>query len=424
MGDRARLRKLADYIAATRNEIAVDEMYLAIAEKIPESVGYFPRVPRWINLATRYPRLTRLASYVAKKLWFSGGAAIFFFTEYIRFFYFRPTLSSIAVPDRNGAVLAFSTRTFDVLQPKKFPSFPKTWVTFPWSSNRVLPENSYELPMLSILNRKDFMIAYWDAITISYLIRRNRHLSVWALQAYTAFRWFLVRRAIDRLEGDLITTEHFDRWAVLMDRSVRERRRLSTCNARLVMVQHGVLSALNQEAVFDTMIENLPTRLTQVDELNAYNINEATIFKSHVIPRKNTKRLLDLKFFQPVIELTEERKSEKIRVLFVGHPLCELFHVSVYRELIKGGDYEIYYKPHPKAPMSPSLTGLGWRIVPDEKIFPRVDFLISYPSTLVVEYAEAGVPASVHPLNSGVDFLPSYIEETRGIIGGFGHKFQ
>lgn len=416
MRTRARLRMLADYLAATRNEIAVDEMFLSIAQKNAENVGYLPRVPHWINLAKRYPYLTRSVCYIAQTVWLAGGAIVFFLIEYLWLSYLRRSFGSVALPNANGAILGFSTRVYDVLNPKQFRSFPTTWLTIPWASQKELPDGSEELPMLSILDRKDLLNAFADALTIVYRMRRNRHLSTWILQSYTAFRWFLVRRATDRLAGKLITTEHFDRWAVLADRSVREKRRVSRYNVRLVMVQHGVLGALTQEAICDTQVNSIPTVLTQVNELHAYDENEAAIFQSRVFASKNDTQELDLHLFKPVIKLTGKKISKRIRLLFVGHPLCEAFQASVYDELTKICSVEVFYKPHPKAPMSSSVMGVGWSIVTDKKIFPRVDFLISYPSTLVVEYAVFDIPASVHPLDCGTDFLPIYVERTKKLI--------
>ena len=82
-------------------------------------------------------------------------------------------------------------------------------------------------------------------------------------------------------------------------------------------------------------------------------------------------------------------------------------------------DFRAYYKPHPTAHMSESMRQLGWSIIDNPSMFPAVDLLISYQSTLVVEYAGSGVPAAVHAINleneKSIDFLAIVIEKINAI---------
>jgi len=47
-----------------------------------------------------------------------------------------------------------------------------------------------------------------------------------------------------------------------------------------------------------------------------------------------------------------------------------------------------------------------------------VDLLISYPSTLVIEYENAGIPASVHPIDASIDDLAKFVTKTKKILDG------
>lgn len=413
MISRARLRSMADYFAATRNEVAVDEMFIALSKMNAAEVGYFPRVPHWIDLATRRPYLTRTLSRVARAVWLAGGSALFFIREYLKFSHLRRSIGVLTLTETDGAILGLSTRVCDIVTPTQFPRFPRTWLTLPWVPLPGLPKGSNELPMLSILERSDFLNALADALTVTQRMKRNRSLSPWVMQTYTAFRWFLVRRAVDRLSGTLVTTEHYDRWAVLVDRAVRECRRAPGRRKHLIVVQHGAMGALNEEGNVGESLLNLPTRLRQVDQLHAYNSEEAAAFQANVFALGKVSRALEICFFKPTIELTGEAISDRPRLLFVGHPLCESFHVEVFGKLTIWKNFEIYYKPHPKAPMSASMEAIKWKIIKEEKIFPRVDLLISYPSTLVIEYENVGIPASVHPLDASIDDLTKFIEKTK-----------
>ena len=176
------------------------------------------------------------------------------------------------------------------------------------------------------------------------------------------------------------------------------------------------MGALNQEAHIREPLLNLPTRLRQVDELHAYNSNEAATFQANVFARGKISRALDVHFFKPAIDLTGEAISDRPRLLFVGHSLCECFQIEVFQKLKTWKNFEVYYKPHPKAAMSASIAAVEWTIIKEANIFPRVDLLVSYPSTLVIEYEGVGIPASVHPLDVSIDDLPLFIEKTQELI--------
>jgi hypothetical protein len=416
MPSRSRLRMLADYFAATRNEIAVDEMFLALSKMQGSNVGYIPRVPYWIDLASRKPYVTRNFSRVLRWFWLAGGSTAFFTAQYLKFAFIHRLISGLAELKSDGAILALSTRAYDTISPIYFPNLPTKWLTVPWVPKHRLSMGAQELPMLSILDKSDLSSSLADALAVTRRMKRNRSFSPWILQAYTAFRWFLLRRAMNRLEGVLVTTEHYDRWAVLVDRAVRESRRASPSFVNLIVVQHGAMGALNQEKSISRSSLNLPTKLRQVDELYAYNQDEADAFQAMVFANRNISRILGIRFFKPTIELTGDLISDRKRLLIVGHPICEPFHIEIFKNLKNFEHVEIFYKPHPKAPMSAPLVSVGWKIIKDSNFFPRVDLLVSYPSTLVIEYKNVGVPSFVHPLDINIDHVSTFIEKVKSNI--------
>jgi hypothetical protein len=380
---------------------------------VATNVGYFPRVPYWIDLATRRPVLMLNLWRIANVVWLTGGSVIFFILEFLKFSLLHRSLGEFDHPKTGGVVLALSTRVSDIVKPEHFPSLPQTWLTLPWVHLHRLPKGAKELPMLSLLNKRDLFGALVNSLVVTLRMRRHRHLSPWVLQTYTAFRWFILRRAIDKVSSELVMTDHFDRRAVLVDRAVRECRRSPDCKKSLILVQHGAMGSLDQDKDKSVHSLNLPTRLRQVDILYAYNSGEANAFKNNVFAFEYCSRPLEVHFFKPTIELAGEVISDHPRVLFVGHPLCESFHVSVFQRLNCWKNLEVSYKPHPKAPMSAAMAEVGWKILHDENIFPRVDLLVSYPSTLVIEYENCGIPSSVHPLNASSDFLTQILENIK-----------
>ncbi|VFR63380.1 hypothetical protein BRI9_2927 [plant metagenome] len=49
------------------------------------------------------------------------------------------------------------------------------------------------------------------------------------------------------------------------------------------------------------------------------------------------------------------------------------------------------------------MVGQQWQLIDEPDHFPAVDMLISYPSTLAVEYETVGVRSLLHPLDFPVD---------------------
>lgn len=411
MTSSGRLRLLADYLAATRNEIAVDEMFLNLAHLTPAQVGYLPRVPHWLSIAMRAPILTRTFWYLARILWLAGGALIFFAIELLKFDRWRSRLShTLAQPISltEGAVLGFSSRIGDIVDNERFPWLPSIWLTCPWTGKHTIPQNAVELSLMTIITRNDLLKAFACALWATYALAKNPICTDWVLQSYTAFRWFMVRTVVDQIAGTLVTTEHFDRWAVLADRSIRAQHHRYGDARRLVLVQHGALAGLSSNDHSHNVLKQLPTQLSCIDELHTYNSTEENIFRNAVLAKNHRRTPLRVHYFSPTIFLFGKNSTDLPRLLFVGHPLCEEFQSKVYTELCKSIPIKAFYKPHPMAPMSKSMATIGWTIVEDSKTFPYVEMLISYPSTLVIEYEGSGIPAVVHPIDIDIDAFQNF----------------
>lgn len=412
----SRMRLLADYLAATRNEIAVDEKFLRLAHVRSTEVGYLPRVPRWLSKGLKAPLMTRVVWGFTWAIWLAGGAFAYFALEFVKFErlrrHFGKASKNIAELT-DGAVLGFSTRVCDVVGVEHFTQcLPRVWLTCPWAPQHCLPKGAVELPFISLLTKRDLVEAFFCALQATYALAGNPATTRWALQGYTAMRWFMVRKAVDKLTGVLITTDHYDRWAVLVDRSIRAARLQAGLPRKLVVVQHGALGELSNTEDQHSNLNQLPTRIACVDELHAYNANEEIIFRRDIFAINHRSSALVVRYFSPTITLTEKLADGRLRLLFVGHPLCENFQSRACKDLKKVLDFDAFYKPHPKAPMSAAMANIGWTIIENPLIFPKVDLLISYPSTLVIEYEGLGIQASVHPLDVGPEAIPGFIKQT------------
>jgi hypothetical protein len=124
------------------------------------------------------------------------------------------------------------------------------------------------------------------------------------------------------------------------------------------------------------------------------------VFENDILSSRCLARGVEVQRYSPLIDLVCLPAEYKVKVLFVGHPICEAIQIEVFKRMVDTFKVSVYYKPHPTAGMSALARGQGWTVIEDKRIFPTVDLIVSYPSTLVQEYAGQGVSAVMHPLQS------------------------
>jgi hypothetical protein len=285
------------------------------------------------------------------------------------------------------------------------------WITVPWVTCK-FPANAKCHSIFSFVTTIDLIKSYRHAVLATHVLFKRRRTSKWVLQSYTAFYWFVVRVAIDNLKGSFTMSEHFDRWAVLVDSSVRNRKRRFNDHRtprKLRLVQHGFLGDLSTQNSNSTFQLKLYRRLGSVTTLYAYNSTAEQRFTQHILSRRCVKRGIEVAYFQPRIDLRRLSDGSETEILFVGHPLCEVIHEYILNSISRDHVFKAYYKQHPLAPMSKRMKSLCWQIIEDPTTFPQVSFVISYPSTLATEYEAMGIPVIVHPINLASDFAEKHI---------------
>ncbi len=398
------LRLVIDYLRAIRNEVALDEKIFKLAGLDPAAYGKFPRPSRWCVKAQGFSFISLLLYRLSMLAWGLVGPLFFVKQSHIlkQHRERRPVIFHPA-----GQILGFSQRAIDIVDPNYINPFPKQWLELPWLPIKDLPDNSEVLSAVDLLDSFDTARALRLAIFAHHALERRKDIPGWGLQTYTAWRWFLARLTIDKLPGPLLTVQHFDRWAILVDGSVRKTLRQNPSRSLTVM-QHG---ALNASATPPRLGIKLPTRLHSVSHLIAYSEADVNVFKEEILSARCCERGINVTFFRPKITLTEKTGEGKPSILFVGHPLCEATHCALLVALQRHQDWHIFYKPHPTSPASNHISKLTWTVIAERMVFPRVDVIVSYPSTLVTEYASHGIPAVLHPLELPSDQAESLLPE-------------
>lgn len=421
---------VADYIRATENEISIDKSVYDLANTSPERLGYMPRPAKILNRFIKRPVLFKLLVMVLRGLWRAGGASLFFFYEMIVFYKYSRRVPAQLESKKHSReyALAFSARAADILTSKVLSFEPECWITFPWVPTNFEREVE-SIDVFSLLKGKDIFAAFVLAVIASRKIAHSKKNQRWMLQSYTAFRWFAVRIALGKLRTHkLIIAEHYDRWAMLADsvasRCGRDPGNPSDSGMELVMVQHGSLSGLAslEYQARPSLPFKLGHKLKNVTHAFVYNEDAKMIFASDILSFSCTAAGVAFTYFSPAIKLTTYPSENPVRVLFVGHPICERLHAHLLRDLVQAYQVSFYYKPHPTAGAAESVQHEAWQVIVGRESFPQVDFLIAYPSTLVIEYAASGISAILHPLDMNPEVSSGLLESIKSKLDTMGCK--
>lgn len=402
------LRLVVDYLRAVRNEVAVDRHIVSMAGLNPDAFGKIPRPARWIGKMRRFPLLSRLLQHISLPLWYVLGPALY--ARHLR--QIKGSLSSTKSPhfDVAGQILGLSQRSTDIVHERHVPNMPRQWLELPWMPLSGLPSEAEVIPAIALLDEEDIARSLVLASLAHRALQSRHELRGWGLQSYTAWRWFFARLAIDKLPGPLLTTEHFDRWAVMADASVWASR-LRRPGRFLTVMQHG---AVNAGTSLRALGIELPTKLRAVTHLHVYTPEDAEVFTREILSVTCRQRGVQITFFRPFITLTEVVDAQIPSVLFVGHPLCADTHMMLASALITARvGIRVLYKPHPTTGAGKAADYVAWTLVQGRTTFPRVDAVVSYPSTMVGEYAAHDIPTIVHsmalPPDQAVQLMPEIL---------------
>ncbi|TCS35095.1 hypothetical protein EDC30_1118 [Paucimonas lemoignei] len=409
-------RWIVDYLQATDNEILFDEYDYRSLNLTPDTCGFLPRPTKWIGRLHSRFWFSKLAWRIGLLIWSSGGAAVYHSIQFLRYFIQASKQhGEMPLSSCRHFALAFSSRAAEVINSHSVPGFSACWITFPWAPVNQLPADANHIDVFSLLSARDLILALRHAMVSTQAMSYRADTKKWLLHSYTAFRWFASRAALEKLEGDFYIAEHYDRWAVLADGVIHNRLRprgTGGSMSHLSLIQHGRVEGLSDPNQAPQFHMTLKRRLKAVSFLYVYDQTSENIFRESILSTHCIRRGIRVNHFRPQIVLQEESlPTNSASVLFVGHPACESLHVFLLQELKRKYSINAFYKPHPLMPMSTELVGQDWKVITEKSHFPRVQFLVSYPSTLVVEYASSGIPAVVHPIDLSVQNYDAFKAE-------------
>ncbi|BBP60728.1 hypothetical protein [Pseudomonas sp. St316] len=393
---RRQLRLIAHYLAATKNEIAVDQSVYSLCACDPSQLAYAPRPAKLWSVIGSGLVPARVVIKFVSLLWRMGLDKCWFLFDFLRLLIGKEKFDAgfLALPSEMPVALSFSPRALGVLESVNALSHSSCLVRGPGSERLVVSPEVTVLNYSSLLTWRDCTEALRLSFIISGRMRHKSAFKIWRLQSYTAFKWIAFYLAIEKMPSHkFVITDHYDRWAVLVDRLVAEKKK---AQSSLTIVQHGSLVGLSSTSMEATFSVKIPTRLGSVSKLYVYNEGAAEVFRKHILSCGSLRRGLEVECFKPGISLSPV--SSDFSVLIVGHAICENFHLFLYDQMVSNSTIDFFYKPHPTVSPSREVRARGWYLIEQADFFPKVDLLISYPSTLVAEYEGSGIGAILHPL--------------------------
>lgn len=210
---------------------------------------------------------------------------------------------------------------------------------------------------------------------------------------YVCFEYILTAYYFKRLPVDstLYFVNHIDRWAVLFNLAPQTSK---------VLLQHGI----------ETPTANWPLKLTNVHKAYIFSENQKERLRKAVLGH-------DAEFvvMPQTITLTNMPSALKKNIVIVAYPNYMRYEQEefIIKSLSKM-DYRIFVKIHPGKNDSQKYMTLKRTVNPNVEIistptFPRAEFVVSYYSTLGIEYEAHNIPVLYYDEMSLEDIVNTII---------------
>lgn len=370
--------------SALSNEARIEHYYYEKSGEVPDELSWVPRAFRFDKKVKKniFARFFFKLAYQ-----FSPLVNVFFVLVcFLKFSFFK-------VLD-----LLFSKRVYDSCT-LFFSSSPGAVEFFYKSQNTkaiilhrrcsLLVRGDSNISVINMVGFIDLIRFLLLSIQVGFVIHKN-HTGFMRLLSLQIYEALVVARGVENCivkcnVNRVLCVDHFDRWAVILDYIAGGNKdRLS-----FGVIQHGTLGCE------EGLPFSLSYKLRNISFLYYFDSGSLTAFKESVIAKG--VRYKEIKFSNAIS--LRELDVGSFNVLIVGHDICLEFHMELAKRMI-GNDKlcRVFYKPHPTQKISPTKVYPGWLLIKDRCFYPKVDFVVSYPSTLVSQYEEYDIKVLVHPI--------------------------
>lgn len=398
------------FLSSVKNQKVFDELYYGMFNLSPADFHGIPRPSKWAGRGKYFILGVRYSAKFFVPLW-SYVFAYFYVVARILIYYLKSP-KAVEFKTSEGVALLVCDRSYTVLSKELSTAKNMLWLIPDGVS--LLSSNSGSIAgksaiASSILSFKEVVLACVYACRAHRLLVKEYGAS-FGSQSYILPSWIISYLAILKIRPIWIATaEHHDRWAVMAD-CYSDINPNKGCAADVVLVQHGLEHAETYSLIDElTNAAGLPYRLRHVKLLYLFDDKQREIFFANIISPSIASDLIEVRTISSSLHLQHVAVG-KFSVLIVGHPICEIFHVELWQSLEALGDMVCFYKPHPAAKEGRCVHEQSWTFIKDPKYYPEVDLVISYPSTLVTEYADFNISALIHPLDESNSNVSSYVD--------------
>lgn len=359
------LSKTKLYFAGLQNDIWTDDKAF-VDTNLNKHVSYRVFKPYKVaNKVKKRPKFFKLLFQLITNSWFLINFIIqtkIFVSILLKFKFLNPKNL-----DAKKILIVATQRALD--QVKKIEdqtSIPNDFLFLGTCKGISNPKN---MGIYKYLNLEILFSSYFNSL---FLYKKLKMRGVDKLQTIFSQDWlhsYSILNNSNYLE-EIWFANHYDRWAVLFD---------SFKCSKKVLVQHGILNKQTKP----------PHLLRKINY--AYLIHES---QKKFIVGSVIKSDFDFETLKPSLILSEKGINDKFNVLIVGHATLYLENeYNLVRNLDKS-KINLFLKPHPILTFESYIKWKdkhSYTLIEDPTFFPKVDLVISYESTLGLEYSQLGI---------------------------------
>lgn len=356
-------RGLNVYKLALSAEIHSDELAMELSGMINVIDYNLIRVYKTEAWARMHPQLTKYALYSLAFAW----PFVFFIktTLSMLFLLLNLLFKEKSAFTSKQAVLLLTPRIVEQVKKVSNESVPELYLSLKRVDN-----NPYICPISNFYTTKIILKSYWASLLTGRLIKKLKVNYLYRMQSYTAYDWFLTWFTLNTLKLEEIWFgNHYDRWAVLCEYLPVKRK---------IFVQHGIEDGKMHPIV----------KFNSISKAFLINKEQKQYFDMTIFSKK-----FDTEYLNGNLCLTNIT-TDNASLLIVANIVLSFEKEKVLIERLQNKNIDLYLKPHPvfsKRKYYKLLKHYNFHLIEAVNMYPKVDIVVSYESTLGLEYEQAGI---------------------------------
>lgn len=273
-----------------------------------------------------------------------------------------------------------------------------------WILNANVKVNNYRIinnkyySVYELISIKDLISVCVDSFFVLFDVYKElgRYYILFTLNS---FKWLLYKSAVDKIpcNSTIYFLNHKDRWALLEDKLKVKNK---------ILIQHGIEIISDYHRSFLSVdgkgyCQNMPYKFSTVTKVLAFSEIDFKSLCLSILSNVPAKEIIGFGF------ALDEISHEKFSILIIGEVSLYGSKEKEMIERLQNPQIEIFLKNHPKNDSSyykKLQHTLSFNLI-EGQFFPNVDFVISYESTLALEYSSTGVEVAYHTRESIEDII-------------------